>query len=72
MVCYFNIFKIIHQNSLQSMSSLSNDGTSEESNTVAAKFCDADNQFVGTRHLGIINSKRHLDPSHLSRVKTGE
>ena len=54
------------------MSSRSYDGTSEDGDIFAAKACDAENQFVGTRHLGIINSKRHLDPSHMSRVNTGK
>jgi DNA-binding transcriptional MerR regulator len=45
----------------------SNDGASEDGDVLAAKACDADSQFVGTRHLGIINSKGHLDPSHMPR-----
>lgn len=53
------------------MSSQSSEGTSDGFDMMAAKACDADSQFVGTRHFGIINSKRHLDPSHMTRVTGG-
>ena len=45
----------------------SNDGASEDGDVLAVRACDVDSQFVGTRHLGIINSKGHLDPSHMPR-----
>ena len=53
------------------MSSQSSDGTGDGNDTMAAKACDTESQFVGTRHFGMINSKRHLDPSHMSRVTPG-
>merc|ERR1712223_679534 len=50
-----------------SISSQSNDGNGNDGDNITSDAFQADNQFIGTRHLGMLNSKRHLDQSHMYR-----
>ena len=47
------------------------DGLGEDEDNAAGETYTAENQFIGTRHLGMINSKRHLDQSHMYRAQKG-
>ena len=68
---YINFDSIYHNNIFHFIQSISNDANEDGGDNAVAEAYQADNQFKGTRHYGMINSKRHLDQSHMYRAQKG-